>query len=198
MQLIFNFKQYKNVNITNFVYYEKTLFGFFIFSPAPLSAPHTALRDSVFRGYTIPRENCLIFANLFAVHRDPGLFPDPEIFNPSRFIDSDGLLLKNDSVIPFSMGIFHFLFFQIFGGHQTCHWYLFWTYGDSSSGFQSQSGQPYSCMYMLHAHWDSPLVKFLIYLFNIPYAKMKFHVWSWILFFSKTKNKSSAVSFDFP
>ena len=30
---------------------------------------------------------------------------------------------------------------------------LFWTSGDVSSGFQSQSGQPYSCLaeaYMLH------------------------------------------------
>ena len=38
---------------------------------------------------------------------------------------------------------------------------LFWTSGDVSSGFQSQSGQPYSsCVeaYMLYVPWDSPLV----------------------------------------
>ena len=88
---------------------------FLMVFPAPISAPHTALRDSVFRGYSIPRDNCLILGNLFAVHRDPGLFPDPETFNPSRFIDSDGSLLKNDSVIPFSMGTssFSFSFFTI-------------------------------------------------------------------------------------
>ena len=36
---------------------------------------------------------------------------------------------------------------------------LFWTSGDVSSGFQSQSGQPYSHMaeaYVLHIPWDSP------------------------------------------
>ena len=38
---------------------------------------------------------------------------------------------------------------------------LFWTPGDVSSGFQSQSGQPYSNLaevYILHIPWDSPLV----------------------------------------
>ena len=38
---------------------------------------------------------------------------------------------------------------------------LFWTSGDVSSGFQSQSGQPYSCLaevHMLHVPRDSPLV----------------------------------------
>ena len=35
---------------------------------------------------------------------------------------------------------------------------LFWTSGDVSSGFQCQSGQPYSSLvevYMLHTPWDS-------------------------------------------
>ena len=39
---------------------------------------------------------------------------------------------------------------------------LVWTSGDGSSGFQSQTGQPYSCLveaYILHAPWNSPLVR---------------------------------------
>ena len=40
-------------------------------------------------------------------------------------------------------------FFQIFGGHKFFFVGplkpLFWTSGDVSSGFQSQSGQPYLC-----------------------------------------------------
>ena len=38
---------------------------------------------------------------------------------------------------------------------------LFWTSGDVSSGFQSQSGQAYLSLaeaYMLHVPWDSPVV----------------------------------------
>ena len=42
---------------------------------------------------------------------------------------------------------------------------LFWTSGDVSSGFQSQSGQRYPSfveVYMLHIPWDSPLVQHLL------------------------------------
>ena len=41
---------------------------------------------------------------------------------------------------------------------------LFWTSGDVSSGFQSQSGQPYSHLveaYVIYIPWDSPLVQHL-------------------------------------
>ena len=41
---------------------------------------------------------------------------------------------------------------------------LFWISSDVSSGFQSQSGQPYSCLaevYVLHIPWDLPLVQHL-------------------------------------
>ena len=42
--------------------------------------------------------------------------------------------------------------------------WLFWTSGDVSSEFQSQSGQPYSHLaeaYVLHIPWNSPLVQHL-------------------------------------
>ena len=42
---------------------------------------------------------------------------------------------------------------------------LLWTSSDISSGFQSQSGQPYSHLaeaYVLHVPWDSPLVWHLL------------------------------------
>ena len=42
---------------------------------------------------------------------------------------------------------------------------MFWTSGDVPSGFQSQSGQPLSCLaeaYILHIPWDSPLVQHLL------------------------------------
>ena len=52
------------------------------------------------------------------------------------------------------------LFLKIFGGHKSFLW-GHWTSGNVSSGFQSQSGQPYSSLaeaYVLHVPWDSPLV----------------------------------------
>ena len=62
----------------------------------------------------------------------------------------------------------------------------FWTYGDISSGFQSQSGQPYLCLaevYMLHVSSDSHLVQHMptswwhgsqVVLFHIPVSR---HYW---------------------
>ena len=57
---------------------------------------------------------------------------------------------------------------------------LFWTSGDVSSGFQDQSGQPYSHLveaYVLHVPWDSALVLHLLTsadLYHIPAIK---HWW---------------------
>ena len=63
---------------------------------------------------------------------------------------------------------------------------LFWTSGDISSGFQSQSGQTHLCLaeaYVLHIPWDSPLVWHLltrgqhgslVILFHIPASR---HWW---------------------
>ena len=79
---------------------------------------------------------------------------------------------------------------------------LFWTSGDVYSQFQSQSGQPYSCLavtYMLHVPWDSPLVQHLptsicctadelstdwawlgcTWQFSIYHIKVLFHIWHW-------------------
>lgn len=45
-----------------------------------------------------------IIANLYAVHRDPNTFKDPNIFRPERFIATDGKFTKSPNVIPFSVG----------------------------------------------------------------------------------------------
>ncbi len=69
-----------------------------------MSVSHRVLKDLTFRGYNIPRDNCIVLANLYAVNYDPKTFPNPELFNPDRFINDDGKLIKNDTVIPFGMG----------------------------------------------------------------------------------------------
>ncbi len=68
------------------------------------TAEHRVTHDLTFRGYDIKRNNCSVIANLYAVHYDPNTFPQPEKFRPDRFIDVEGGLIKNDSVIPFGMG----------------------------------------------------------------------------------------------
>jgi len=42
--------------------------------------------------------------SMYGVHKDPQLFPDPEKFDPERFLDENGSVVKANLVIPFSMG----------------------------------------------------------------------------------------------
>ncbi|XP_078579510.1 cytochrome P450 2U1-like [Branchiostoma floridae x Branchiostoma japonicum] len=62
-----------------------------------------ASRDSTLNGYSIPQEGRLLI-NLWSVHMDPQLFPEPNTFQPERFLDQDGNFVKHEALIPFSMG----------------------------------------------------------------------------------------------
>lgn len=54
-------------------------------------------------GYDIPA-NMEVWPNLWAVHHDPDLWGDPDVFRPERFLDSEGKVVKPDYLIPFSTG----------------------------------------------------------------------------------------------
>ncbi|XP_040002079.1 cytochrome P450 2U1 [Xiphias gladius] len=69
----------------------------------PLGIPHMASRTTEFRGYTIPK-GTVILPNLWSVHRDPTLWDDPDSFNPARFLDDNGELLRKECFIPFGIG----------------------------------------------------------------------------------------------
>lgn len=51
----------------------------------------------------------MIIANQTAILQDPVYFPEPEKFFPGRFIDGNGAVVKNEALIPFSVGKMHFL-----------------------------------------------------------------------------------------
>nr|ARO89866.1 cytochrome P450 Cyp2u1 [Andrias davidianus] len=69
----------------------------------PLSIPHMASETTVFQGYTIPKGSVIV-PNLWAVHRDPNIWEKPNDFNPRRFLDENGQVLKKDAFIPFGIG----------------------------------------------------------------------------------------------
>ncbi|EJT98882.1 cytochrome P450 [Dacryopinax primogenitus] len=54
--------------------------------PVPLSLFHRASADFEYEGYTIPKGTVLI-DNLWSQTRDASVYPDPEAFNPSRYLD---------------------------------------------------------------------------------------------------------------
>ena len=71
---------------------------------AQYGLPRLASEDLEIHGYFI-RKGTSIYPSIYTVHYDPEIFPEPEKFQPERFLSEDGkCFMKNDSVIPFSVG----------------------------------------------------------------------------------------------
>jgi cytochrome P450 len=46
--------------------------------------PHAPIQDDQYKGFFIPKDTA-ITGNLWAIHRNPDDFPDPDVFRPERF-----------------------------------------------------------------------------------------------------------------
>ena len=53
--------------------------------PAPAGFPGRAMQDDIYRGYLIPA-GAIVIQNIWGVFHDPRIYPDPETFNPDRFL----------------------------------------------------------------------------------------------------------------
>jgi cytochrome P450 len=51
----------------------------------PMALLNRVTQDDVYRGYLIPA-GATVIQNIWAVCRDPSIYPDPETFNPDRFL----------------------------------------------------------------------------------------------------------------
>ncbi len=69
----------------------------------PILPFHGPIKDTTLYGYNIPKRNTFILANVYAVHMNPEIFPEPEKFKPSRFIEN-GHLVNTQYVLQFSTG----------------------------------------------------------------------------------------------
>ncbi|KAJ6585111.1 cytochrome P450 [Mycena capillaripes] len=70
---------------------------------APLAVPHAASEDDIYDGYFIPK-GTIVISNIWAMSRDFSIYPDPEKFNPERFLNADGQLNANDNILSFGFG----------------------------------------------------------------------------------------------
>ncbi|KAG8736740.1 hypothetical protein FRC10_008982 [Ceratobasidium sp. 414] len=52
----------------------------------PITVPHATMEQDEYDGYTIPARSTIL-PNIWAVTRDESIYPDPETFNPDRFLD---------------------------------------------------------------------------------------------------------------
>lgn len=69
----------------------------------PMGAPHYALHNITFRGYTIPK-GTMIFPLLHSVLKEKKQWTTPLSFNPQHFLDHNGNFKKNPAFLPFSAG----------------------------------------------------------------------------------------------
>ncbi|XP_050395924.1 cytochrome P450 1A1 [Patella vulgata] len=70
----------------------------------PIGLPHKTRCDVTLGDYEIP-EGTMVMTNHWALHHDPDVWKDPEVFRPERFLDEDGKLApKTMSWLPFSAG----------------------------------------------------------------------------------------------
>ncbi|KAL6277583.1 hypothetical protein ACE6H2_021184 [Prunus campanulata] len=67
---------------------------------APMLLPHFAADDCTIGGFDVPR-GTMVLVNAWAIHRDPQLWDDPEMFKPERFKSGEDLSHK---LMPFGMG----------------------------------------------------------------------------------------------
>lgn len=73
-----------------------------IYSSVPYIA-RVLSEDVSFDNYKIPK-NCYVGIDIYFMHRDPEHFPNPEVFDPDRFLSDNNQKRHPYAYIPFSAG----------------------------------------------------------------------------------------------
>ncbi|EFH39112.1 CYP82G1 [Arabidopsis lyrata subsp. lyrata] len=75
-----------------------------LYPPAPLTGIREAREDCFVGGYRVKKGTRLL-ANIWKLHRDPKIWPDPQAFEPERFMEEKSQCEKSDfGYIPFGSG----------------------------------------------------------------------------------------------
>jgi cytochrome P450 len=62
-----------------------------------------AVRDTSIGGVPLPKRH-IVLVSMYATHRDPRFFPEPDAFRPERWLDGLEKRLPRGAFIPFGMG----------------------------------------------------------------------------------------------
>jgi hypothetical protein len=71
--------------------------------PISLGLPHAATEDDEYRGWRIPKGAIIIF-NAWGINRDENVYPEPERFNPDRFLRRGSEAPEPDPVAAWGFG----------------------------------------------------------------------------------------------
>ncbi|VDK54133.1 unnamed protein product [Gongylonema pulchrum] len=69
----------------------------------PWHIPHAATSNTILRGHNI-QKGTVIMPQIGAINFDEELYLNPESFQPSRFLNQDGILVNPEHFIPFGIG----------------------------------------------------------------------------------------------
>jgi len=62
--------------------------------PLPLASPHKSIADDEYKGFYVPAGSVVV-GNSWAIMHDEERYPNPDAFDPSRFVDREGRLRKD-------------------------------------------------------------------------------------------------------
>ncbi|XP_054713637.1 LOW QUALITY PROTEIN: uncharacterized protein LOC129223095 [Uloborus diversus] len=88
-------------NLPYFEAVNQELFRFV--SPFLVTTQYSNFEETTIEGYRIPRRS-LIIANLWTINSDPEMYPDPDKFDPERFLGLVGKKIKHEGHYPFGLG----------------------------------------------------------------------------------------------
>ncbi|GIY60312.1 cytochrome P450 2U1 [Caerostris darwini] len=63
----------------------------------------TFAEETTIEGYKIPKRSVIV-SNLYSIHFDPKLYPNPEKFDPKRFLNDEGKRIKMEGPFLFGLG----------------------------------------------------------------------------------------------
>ncbi|XP_062207491.1 cytochrome P450 81Q32-like [Phragmites australis] len=71
-----------------------------LYPAAPMLLPHESSTDCKIHGYDVPAGS-MVLVNAYAIHRDPSIWEEPEVFRPERFEHGGA---EGKFMMPFGMG----------------------------------------------------------------------------------------------
>ena len=72
---------------------------------ALFNVPRCTVTDTTVNGYHVP-QGTWVFANRWGVHSSTRYWTNPTKFDPSRFLDDQGRVVRQEALLPFGMGEF--------------------------------------------------------------------------------------------